>query len=299
MNEMSRNNIELPVIEDPSEIDAEQLVKLSQYGFCYVKLPEDEKFTRSHKTVYESGLRFFRQSMEEKMKVAFDQKMFAGYSDRRNKEVSMRFEHFFCRPYDPIGPMKEHKESIKDITDVYHEKIAKPILLQLLSNLGLQDHFHKMTDEYFSSLSFPYYPADPVGKQSDVVREHRDFELITILAVNKPGLQVFLNQQWHDVMPKTGYAIVNLANTFEVMTSGKCKSSLHRVVVPEKDQDRMSMGLFIGLSLQSPVMDLVTGQVLFNTMIKFYEHQLSQHDMQDMEFQQESEDEVSAVRKNM
>ena len=53
----------------------------------------------------------------------------------------------------------------------------------------------------------------------------------------------------------------------------------------------MSMGLFIGLSLQSPVINLVTGQMLFSTMIQFYEHQLSQYGMQDLEVKQDVDEE--------
>ncbi len=53
----------------------------------------------------------------------------------------------------------------------------------------------------------------------------------------------------------------------------------------------MSMGLFIGLPLNQPVIDLVSGKTLFETMALFYEHQLSQHNMKDLTSQLTSADE--------
>ncbi len=282
-----------PIIDDVNEISLSQLEQIMHIGFCYVKLPHDEHYSASYEKVYNNALRFFRQPKTEKMKFAYDQVKAQGYNDRRDKSAAMRFEQFFCRPYDPIGPLASEKESITIVTQLYHEKIAKPILSQILTHLGMKKHYHELTDKFFSSISFPYYPEDPNGQFSSEVAAHKDFELITVLSINQPGLQVWYNNAWHDVLPRPGCVVVNLSNTLEVITSHQCKSALHRVIIPNKDQDRMSMGLFVGLELEKPVVDLKTGQQLFPSAIDFIKYQLSGFGMEDLEIKPTEEGKCS------
>ncbi len=125
----------------------------------------------------------------------------------------MRLEQFFCRPDHPLGPMSDQLDNLNEITNRYQNIIAKPILKQILTQLGLEQHFDAITNQPFSSISFPYYPPDITSKYSPVVAAHKDFEMITVLYINQRGLQVFYDGDWLEIMPKDGYVVVNLGNT--------------------------------------------------------------------------------------
>ena len=92
---------------------------------------------------------------------------------------------------------------------------------------------------------------------------------MTILRVTKAGLEVYIPElegssegQWIPVDPKPGYLVVNFASTLEMMLNGQVNSALHRVRVP--DEERLSIGMFIDPAAKEPVLNLVTGETLYN-----------------------------------
>lgn len=267
----------LPVINNPESLSFSELEQLLQVGFCFVKLPDDKDYVTSYNKIYENGLCFFRQPRAEKDKYAFDSGRLAGYLDRRDGRVPLRMEQFICRPEDPFGPLAHLENNIADIIGIYRDHIAIPIIKQILKKLGLINYYETVLDDSFSSLAFPYYPPDLEARFLDEVSPHKDFELITVLAINKPGLQVFYQDQWINILPKNGFVVVNIANTLEKITSNLCKSAMHRVLLPEKNNERMSFGLFFGQGLHKPVVDLVTGKTLYSSTAEFLQMQLQQY----------------------
>lgn len=108
--------------------------------------------------------------------------------------------------------------------------------------------------------------------------KHKDFDFITILYVNKPGLEVWLTDErcadrWVSVQPKRGYVVVNLANALELVLNQQCKSVLHQVRVVNEhgvSEERLSIGLFIGPSWNKPIFNLVTGEQLYKVYHQDY-----------------------------
>lgn len=59
---------------------------------------------------------------------------------------------------------------------------------------------------------------------------HCDYGVLTLLVTDgTPGLQILKEGAWHDVPPMTGSFVVNLGDMLERWTSGKWKSTMHRV----------------------------------------------------------------------
>ncbi|XP_028080968.1 gibberellin 20 oxidase 1-D-like [Camellia sinensis] len=81
---------------------------------------------------------------------------------------------------------------------------------------------------------------------------HRDPNSLTILHQdNVGGLQVFVDQQWHSILPNSQAFVVNIGDTFMALSNGIYKSCLHRAVV-NKQVPRKSLTFFL-----SPNMDKV------------------------------------------
>ncbi|NEO45168.1 MAG: hypothetical protein F6K55_13965 [Moorea sp. SIO4A3] len=69
--------------------------------------------------------------------------------------------------------------------------------------------------ELSSSFSIAYYPAkvNTNNKSNSGMKAHKDYDLMTVILMDKPGLEVFWDDQWHDVNPQPGYGVLFLSET--------------------------------------------------------------------------------------
>ena len=95
------------------------------------------------------------------------------------------------------------------------------------------------------------------------IMPHKDFGLVTILAITAPGLEVMIDGEYVPIDPVEGTVIVNFGNALEMMTQGRCKSALHRVQA--LNYERLSMVMFTDQQDESPVCNLETGEVYYQT----------------------------------
>jgi isopenicillin N synthase-like dioxygenase len=66
---------------------------------------------------------------------------------------------------------------------------------------------------------------------------HTDYGMCTILLADPvPGLQVYLDGEWRDVVPQPGTLLVNLGDLTAEWTNDRWRSTLHRVVPPPVDE---------------------------------------------------------------
>jgi isopenicillin N synthase-like dioxygenase len=95
-----------------------------------------------------------------------------------------------------------------------------------------------------------YYPAMNFGAHEGAVRAaaHEDINFITLLvAASAPGLQALdKDGQWHDIPHEENAITVNIGDMLQLASKGKYKSTIHRVINPDKSNtDRISMPLFV------------------------------------------------------
>ncbi len=85
-----------------------------------------------------------------------------------------------------------------------------------------------------------------------VSKEHTDYELLTIVIADGPGLEVQTpTGEWIAVEWKPLHSVIIPGDMFEVVSAGTIKATMHRVSVD--DSDRHSVVFFKGPSLNFPI----------------------------------------------
>ena len=113
-------------------------------------------------------------------------------------------------------------------------------------------------DEAFSSKPFSLikivrYPGELNSAPKQGVGAHRDGGVLTLLLVEpgKGGLQVEHDGDWIEVPSVPGSFVVNIGEMLELATGGYLKATLHRVVLPQLDSDRISIPFFFNPALDT------------------------------------------------
>ena len=97
------------------------------------------------------------------------------------------------------------------------------------------------------------YPGSPEPAQG--VGAHKDYGVLTLLYVEegKAGLQVEKDGEWIDAPPIPGAFVVNIGELLEVATGGYLKATIHRVLSPRGEDDRISVPFFYGPALDRAI----------------------------------------------
>ncbi|NEO90262.1 MAG: isopenicillin N synthase family oxygenase [Moorea sp. SIO3G5] len=265
--------MKLPNINSVDSVTLEEINTLFNLGCCYVRMPEPE-FFEHFKIIKKEALAFFRQDEIQKQKWLAHGK-FEGYIDR-SLDIRHSVQQFVFRLNNPIKPFKECRNSVLKISNSCEERIIIVLLKEIFSHFGIEYYFEEVVSDsdLSSSFSIAYYPANVnTNKKNNIaMKAHKDIDLMTVILMDKPGLEVLWDDQWHDVNPQPGYGVLFLSETLEKMLSGKINSIIHRVRIP--DEERISIGVFKGLNTNIPIKDYIHDQILFDSRKQFIEHYL-------------------------
>lgn len=129
-------------------------------------------------------------------------------------------------------------------------KVAEKLAELVSENLGLEKDFLKKS---FSGEAGPAvgtkvakYPECPKPELVRGLREHTDAGGIILLMQDDqvPGLEFYKDEQWLKIPPtKNNRLFVNTGDQLEVLSNGKYKSILHRVMAVDKGS-RLSIATF-------------------------------------------------------
>lgn len=163
---------------------------------------------------------------------------------------------FFLR-HLPVSNISE----IPDLDDEYRkvmkefaaqlEKLAEQLLDLICENLGLEQGYLKKVF-YGPNSNGPTfgtkvsnYPPCPKPDLIKGLRAHTDAGGIILLFQDDKvsGLQLLKDGEWIDVPPMRHSIVVNIGDQLEVITNGKYKSVMHRVIA-QTDGARMSIASF-------------------------------------------------------
>lgn len=124
----------------------------------------------------------------------------------------------------------------------YYRRLAA-LSAELLSLMAVAlelpaDHFEPLIDRHTSAMRALDYPPR-AGTEVDRLgaSAHTDYGTLTVLLADhtQPGLEVqAADGTWIDVVPDEGSFIVNLGDAMERWTNDRWRSTLHRVVAPER-----------------------------------------------------------------
>lgn len=228
---------------------------------------------------WSTAQRFFDLAIDEKMSVAMPRPGYPyGYSPLKGETLSASLgrrshpdlkQSFAIGPVDPprhtfadadeefawspnIWP-DEALPELKPAWEAYYRSmsdLAARLLRIMATGLGLPaQYFDQMIDRHTSAMRALDYPSvdvlDSVADGQLGASAHTDYGTLTILMADSTqrGLQV---QQpdgaWVDVVPEPGALVVNLGDAMARWTNDRWRSTMHRVVVPQRR--RQSIAFF-------------------------------------------------------
>lgn len=117
-------------------------------------------------------------------------------------------------------------------------------------------------------LKVIHYPGRAQGQSRQGVGPHKDSGCLTLLLQDtQAGLQVLDRDgagseatetgRWIDAPPIPGTVIVNLGEVLEILSNGFLRATIHQVVSPPKNVDRLSVAFFLSPRLDAELPDLV------------------------------------------
>ncbi|KAI7752094.1 hypothetical protein M8C21_023105 [Ambrosia artemisiifolia] len=220
--------------------------QIVNHGISTELLDRVEKMTKEH----------YKKCMEERFKQMVAAK--AGLEEAVETEIDdLDWESTFYLRHLPIS-------NISDIPDLQHDyrqlmkefaqhlqNLAEDILDLLCENLGLDKGYLKTV--FYGSAKAPTfgtkvsnYPPCPKPHLIKGLRAHTDAGGVILLFQDDKvsGLQLLKDDKWVDVPPMQHSIVINLGDQLEVITNGRYKSVLHRVIAQPHGTGRMSIASF-------------------------------------------------------
>lgn len=158
--------------------------------------------------------------------------------------------------------VQEYLDAMSDLSD--------RMLRLTAESLGLSpDEFDDFKGDMnrLKIIKYPPPPKDGSALQtSQGVGAHKDSSgMFTYIAQDKVGgLQVLDSEgDWIDAVPIENSFVVNIAQGFEALTSGRCQATTHRVVAPS-DVTRYSIAYFQGIRLSLTLDEIRKEQDIIN-----------------------------------
>ncbi|GAB4825205.1 Aconitate hydratase mitochondrial [Ancistrocladus abbreviatus] len=216
--------------------------ELVNHGISHELMDKVERLTKEH----------YRKCMEQRFKELVASK---GLESVSTEISDMDWESTFHLRHLPESNISE----IPDLEDEHRnvmrqfaqglEKLAEELLDLLCENLGLEKGYLKKAFYGAKGPTFgtkvSNYPPCPKPDLIKGLRAHTDAGGIILLFQDDRvgGLQLLKGDQWIDVPPMRHSIVVNLGDQLEVITNGKYKSVMHRVIA-QTDGARMSIASF-------------------------------------------------------
>ncbi|KAG5596732.1 hypothetical protein H5410_037964 [Solanum commersonii] len=216
--------------------------ELVNHGIPHEVMDTVEKLTKGH----------YKKCMEQRFKELVASK---GLEAVQAEVTDLDWESTFFLRHLPVSNISQ----VPDLDDEYREvmrdfakrleKLAEELLDLLCENLGLEKGYLK--NAFYGSKGPNFgtkvsnYPPCPKPDLIKGLRAHTDAGGIILLLQDDKvsGLQLLKDEQWIDVPPMRHSIVVNLGDQLEVITNGKYKSVMHRVIA-QTDGTRMSLASF-------------------------------------------------------
>lgn len=285
---MSKSNaVALPVIDfallQGHEADRQQIhTQLSkaarEVGFFYLTNHGIDPHLLA--AVQQVSRAFFALPQAEKLSVQMAQSPhFRGYNlegseiTRSQPDYREQFDIGAERPALPLtagtpawarlqGP-NQWPQALPELQQVLTEwqQAMTAMALELLRAFADALHLpHNAFDNLYGALPNEHvklirYPGRPDNGSRQGVGAHKDSGFLTfLLQDDQPGLQVEVApDRWVDATPLPGAFVVNIGELLELATNGYLRATVHRVVSPPADRQRLSVAFFLGAELGAVV----------------------------------------------
>lgn len=138
---------------------------------------------------------------------------------------------------------------LKEVVDAWMTemgRVARVVLGVLAVGMGLDRHWFdvNLTAEPVVLFRIFHYLPTVDGSPAWGVGEHTDYGLLTLLAQDDVGgLEVQVDGRWQTIDPDPNSFVCNIGDMLDRMTSGRYRSTVHRVR-PPVDRSRLSFPFF-------------------------------------------------------
>ncbi|KAL6544711.1 Aconitate hydratase mitochondrial [Orobanche minor] len=197
-----------------------------------------ERMTKAH----------YEKCMEQKFKEMVSDKMLLEVNDL-DWESTFFLRHLPSSNISEIPDLEDEYRKVMKEFAAQLEKLAEQLLDLLCENLGLEKGYLKKAFYGSKGPNFgtkvSNYPPSPKPELIKGLRAHTDAGGIILLFQDDKvsGLQLLKDGQWLDVPPMRHSIVINIGDQLEVITNGKYKSVMHRVVT-RSEGTRMSIASF-------------------------------------------------------
>ncbi|XP_061346812.1 gibberellin 20 oxidase 1-D-like [Gastrolobium bilobum] len=133
---------------------------------------------------------------------------------------------------------QKYCEAMKELT---------PVIMELLAiGLGVDRlHFQRFFEDAESIMRCNFYPPCNSSGLTLGSGPHCDPTSLTILHQDQVGgLEVFVDNKWLPVRPRSDSFVINIGDTFMALSNGRYKSCLHRVLA-NREMERKSVTYFV------------------------------------------------------
>ncbi|KAG5035885.1 hypothetical protein AAZX31_04G192600 [Glycine max] len=133
---------------------------------------------------------------------------------------------------------QKYCEAMKDLSLVIMELLA--------ISLGVdRGHYRRFFEDGDSIMRCNYYPPCNSANLTLGTGPHTDPTSLTILHQDQVGgLEVFVDNKWFAVRPRSEALVINIGDTFMALSNGRYKSCLHRALV-NTYRERRSLVYFV------------------------------------------------------
>ncbi|XP_027916858.1 1-aminocyclopropane-1-carboxylate oxidase-like [Vigna unguiculata] len=216
--------------------------ELVNHGISVELMDTVERVTKEH----------YERCMEQRFKEMVESK---GLECAESEINDMDWESTFFLRHLPesniseIPDLGEEQRKVMKEFAVELEKLAEQVLELVCENLGLEKGYLKKVFYGSKGPNFgtkvSNYPPCPKPELIKGLRAHTDAGGIILLFQDHKvsGLQLLKDGHWIDVPPMRHSIVINLGDQLEVITNGKYKSVMHRVIT-QSDGNRMSIASF-------------------------------------------------------
>ena len=135
--------------------------------------------------------------------------------------------------------------------------VALQLLRALAESLSLPaESFDELYGDYPNEhVKLIRYPGRNLSQSRQGVGAHKDSGFLTLLLQDEQsGLQVEVEDgEWWDIPPIEDTFVVNIGELLELATNGYLRATVHRVISPPQDKERLSIAFFLGAQLDAVV----------------------------------------------
>ncbi|XP_051192563.1 1-aminocyclopropane-1-carboxylate oxidase 1 [Lolium perenne] len=218
--------------------------ELLNHGISHELMDEVERVSKAH----------YKNIREDKFKEFAARTLEAGEKGADVKDVDWE-STFFVRhlPATNLADLPDLDDRYRQVMKEFAseiEKLAERVLDLMCENLGLEKGYLKQA--FVGSQGAPTfgtkvssYPPCPRPDLVDGLRAHTDAGGVILLFQDDQvsGLQLLKDGAWVDVPPMRHAIVINIGDQLEVITNGRYKSVMHRVLT-RPNGNRMSIASF-------------------------------------------------------